>query len=80
MDNIKKRVMRESIADTSQRVEKLHIRTYDRVMRESIAARAAHKSVEYVQRIYHCVGQEEIDKLFNDLFCDITNLLEKLEG
>lgn len=75
--DIKKRVINRTVTDTPQG-ERLH--TYDRVMREAIAARAARRSVDYVRKIYHCIDQEEIDKLFDDLFYRITSLLEKLEG
>ena len=56
--------------------EKLIISTYERVTRESVAARAVYKTVDYIHKIYRNLTQEEIDKLFDELFCATTNILE----
>ena len=77
MDN-KKRTINRTITDTpvTVAVERLHIHTYERVARENIAARAAKKSVDCIHKIYHCIDQEGINKLFDDLFCVISDFLE----
>ena len=73
----KKRIINRTITDTPRQAsERLRIHTYDRVMREVIAARAAHKAVDHVFRIYHRIDQNEIDELFDDLFGVITKTLE----
>lgn len=59
--------------------ERLIIHTYNRVMRENIAAKAVYKTVDHVHKIYHNLTQEDIDKLFDDLFFTTTNLLDRLE-
>ena len=58
--------------------QELTIRTYTRVMRENIAARAVYKTVDYVHKIYHGITQEEIDKLFDDLFNTTMDLLDTI--
>ena len=59
--------------------KELVVNPYNRVMRENIAARAVYKVVDHVHKIYHNLTQEEIDKLFNDLFYIVMDFLNKHE-
>ncbi len=53
------------------------IRTYERVIKESVAARGVYKTVDYIHKIYSDLTQEEIDKLFDDMFFAVMNVLDK---
>ena len=76
-ERMRKNIIARGIDDSTLYVserEELIIHTYNRVVRENIAAKAAYKTVDYVHKIYH-LTQEEIDKLFDELFCTTANLL-----
>ena len=78
-ERMKKNIIARGIDNSTLYVserEKLIIHTYNRVMRENIAARAVYKTVDHIHKIYHNLTQEEIDKLFNDLFYVVMNLLD----
>ncbi len=62
---------------SASETEKLIIHTYERVTRESIAARAVYKTVDYIHKIYDDLSQDEIDKLFDDLFHTTVDLLDQ---
>ena len=71
----KERMRKNIIARDNSK--ELIVNPYNRVMRENIAAKAVYKTVDYIHKIYHNnISQEEIDKLFNDLFYVTMDLLE----
>ena len=82
-ERMKKNIFARDIDNSTPYVsnkEKLIIHTYNRVVRENIAAKAVYKTVDYIHGIYSNLTQEEIDKLFNDLFYATTNLLDTLDN
>lgn len=77
-ERMKKNIIARGIDNSTYASSKeLIVNPYNRVMRENIAAKAVYKTVDYIHKIYrNNISQEEIDKLFNDLFCVVINLLE----
>ena len=55
--------------------EKLIISTYERVTRESVAAKAVYKTVDYVHKIYN-LTPDEAEKLFDEFFYPLANFLK----
>ena len=77
-ERMKKNIIARGIDNsTLYESRELIVNPYNRVMREHTAAKAVYKTVDYIHKIYHNnISQEEIDKLFNDLFYVVMDLLE----
>ena len=77
---MKKNIITRDNSTLYAKEKELVVNPYNRVVRENIAARGVYKTVDYIHKIYrNNISQEEIDKLFNDLFYIVINLLDSID-